>query len=30
MSAGLLMFHIIAVIAIFAGGYMLGSKSRPQ
>lgn len=30
MSAGLLMFHIVAIIAIFAVGYMLGSKNRPR
>ncbi len=28
MSAGLLVFHIIAVIAIFVLGYMVGSKSQ--
>ncbi len=30
MSAGLLVFHIIAIIAIFVLGYMVGSKSRPS
>ncbi len=30
MSAGLLTFHVIAIVVIFAVGYMVGSKSRPQ
>lgn len=28
MSAGLLVFHIVAIVAIFAGGYVLGARSR--
>ena len=28
MSAGLLIFHVVAVVAIFALGYMAGSHSR--
>ena len=28
MSAGLLMFHVVAIIAIFALGYMVGPRSR--
>ncbi len=27
MSAGLLVFHIVAIIVIFAAGYWLGSRS---
>lgn len=30
MSAGLLVFHVIAIIAIFVIGYMVGSKSQSK
>ncbi len=28
MSAGMLVFHVIAIIAIFVLGFMVGSKSK--
>lgn len=30
MSAGLLVFHIVAVIVIFSLGHMMGSRNRPH